>query len=157
MTSVKTVNHNYTLEGYEFSVWMYDYGSINIFMNTDRDTNITFAGNTYKLIVSSQICLPFIEVPIGYTINFSDSMFYSEPEAFSAYASSTWQFDGWYKYRYYPELGNAFEICNVDEILPDQPYAYSRYIFVTSNRDAIIYRGHPYLGGTGYEWLVLDE
>ena len=158
LTSTEIVNHNYSLEGYEFNVWMYNHGSINLFFkSTDTNTNISFEGKTYKLIVSSQTCLPFIEVPVGYTISFSDSIFYSEPEAFSAYASSTWNFAGWYKYRYYPQLDNAFAICSMDETLPDRPNTYGRYLIITSNRDAIIYISHPYLGGEGYERLILDE
>ena len=154
--SAVTVNTTYELEGYEFSIWMYEEGAINIFMN-DIDTNaqLELAGNTFQLIVSSQTCLPFMDIPLGYTITFGDSTFYSIPESFSPYTSSTWHFNGWYKYR---QFGELFHVCSMDDTLPDSPPTpYDRSLIITSNRDAIIYTRNPYLSGEGYERLILSE
>jgi hypothetical protein len=154
--SAVIVNTTYELEGHEFSIWMYEEGAINIFMNDiDSNAQLELAGNTFQLIVSSQTCLPFIDIPLGYTITFCDSTFYSIPEAFSLYTSSTWHFNGWYKYR---QFGDLFYVCSMDDTLPDfPPSLFDRSLIITSNRDAIIYTMDPYLSGKGYERLILSE
>jgi len=149
-----TVNTTYNLEGYEFSTWMYELGAINIFFNdVDSNANLILAGNTYKLITSSETCLPSMDIPVAYTITFGDSTFYSEPEAFAPYTSSTWHFNGWRKYR---QFGEYLYVCGMSDALPDTyPYVFGRTIIATSDSDAVIYDSGPYLN-QGFERLVLE-
>ena len=144
------VNTTDYVEGYEFSTWIYKEGAINIFMNDiDTSAQLELAGNTFQLIVSSQTCLPFMDIPLGYTITFGDSTLYSVTETFFPYTSSTWHFSGWYKYQ---QSGEVFIIRSMNDAL-----SYNRRLFATSNRDAVIYIFNPYLSGEGYERLILKE
>ncbi|MBO4654364.1 MAG: T9SS type A sorting domain-containing protein [Bacteroidales bacterium] len=112
------VNYTSELDGEVISDWLYNYGSINIHFNQREECeNFTFANRSSQVIVSSRMCLPSMDYPAGCNVIFYDSTFYSEPAVHFQNLSHTWQFNGWYKYRFYPVLGKLC-ICGMDETLP---------------------------------------
>ena len=118
MSNYWAVNYTGELDGQTYSSWLYNYGSINMgFIQREECEEFTFANRTSHVKVASSMCLPFMDSPVGCNVTFYDSTFYSEPSLHFQSLSSTWQFNGWYKYRYYPSLGK-FCVCAMDEPLP---------------------------------------
>ena len=118
MSNYWAVNYTGELDGQTYSSWLYNYGSINMgFIQREECEEFTFANRTSHVKVASSMCLPFMDSPVGYNVTFYDSIFYSEPSLHFQNLSSTWQFNGWYKYRYYPALGKLC-VCGMDDTLP---------------------------------------
>ena len=167
-SSHKVVNCTEEVDGYTFDDWMYNYGSVNIFFRQEDTTNnIILSGKTFRVIVGSQTCLPFIEYPVGYRVTFSDSTFYSEPETFASYSSSTWLYNGTYKYRYYPNWGGDLCICSMDETLPpmDIPSSHCtatahcniRPLRTLLGESAVLSKFSPVWGNYDEEWMIIDD
>lgn len=144
------------------------YGSINIFFRQeDTTSNITLSGKTFRVIVGSQTCLPFTEYPVSYSMTFSDSTFYSEPEAFAEYSSSTWHFNGWYKYRYYCDGESGLCICSMDETLPPEDipslhcgataHCYIRHLDALFGGNMVLSKFSPVWGNYDEEWMIVTE
>ncbi|MDD6581946.1 MAG: T9SS type A sorting domain-containing protein [Bacteroidales bacterium] len=162
------VNYTDELDGQIISEWLYNQGSVNIHFN-QRETceDFTFANKSSQLIVSSSMCLPFMDYPVGCNVTFYDSTFYSVPESCFQSLSSTWQLNGWYKYRYYPSLERMC-VCGMDETLPpDVPSPTSsqmshcvvRIIDVVSC-DAIMVKNIGQVGFYGeapYEYMIFNQ
>ena len=167
-SSHKVVNLTEEIDGYLFDDWIYNNGSINIFFRQEDTTNnITLSGKTFRVIVGSETCLPFIEYPVSYRVTFSDSTFYSEPDIFASYSSYTWNYDGSYKYRYYPDHGGDLCICSMDETLPPEDIP-STHCSATSHcdirssysllgGDVVLYQFNPVFGLFDAEWFIIDE
>ena len=106
--------------GVAHSEWLYHHGAINIhFTEADTCNSFTLAGETFRILVSSYVCQPFTNSPSGCTVTFYDSTFHAVPGVHFEQLSDAWNYEGMYKYRYYP----AFEricICEMDEVLPPQ-------------------------------------
>ncbi len=106
--------------GVAHSEWLYHHGAINIhFTEGDTCNSFTLAGETFRILVSSNVCQPFTNSPSGCTVTFYDSTFNAVPGVHFEQLSDAWNYEGMYKYRYYP----AFEricICEMDEVLPPQ-------------------------------------
>ena len=106
--------------GAAHSEWLYHHGAINIhFTEADTCNSFTLAGETFRILVTSNVCQPFTNSPSGCTVTFYDSTFNAVPGVHFGQLSDAWNYEGMYKYRYYP----AFEricICGMDEMLPPQ-------------------------------------
>ena len=113
---------NFTFEDHLYiSDSLYDFGSVNIyFLENDGCDSLTLSGKTFDLLVSSHNCQPFMDYPLGSIVTFSDTTFYSTPTALFPYFSSTWRFNGQYKYRYYPQFNNRLCIFPMDATLPPE-------------------------------------
>ena len=117
-----TIDLNCDLDsnGVAHSEWLYHHGVINIhFTEADTCNSFTLAGETFRILVSSNVCQPFTNSPSGCTVTFYDSTFNAVPGVHFEQLSGAWNYEGMYKYRYYP----AFEricICEMDEMLPPQ-------------------------------------
>ena len=121
-------------DGNAHSEWISNNGSINIhFTETSSCDSFTLLNRNFDVIITHSMCLPAMEYPVGYRVTFYDSTFYSEPTALAAYTSSTWYFNGWFKYRYYPEdLGGCICIGDINGEMPPEhindhgqiPYTY---------------------------------
>ena len=120
-----TIDLNCDLDsnGVTHSEWLYHHGAINIhFTEADTCNSFTLAGETFRILVSSNVCQPFTNSPSGCTVTFYDSTFNAVPGVHFEQLSDAWNYEGMYKYRYYP----AFEricICEMDEVLPPQDIA----------------------------------
>lgn len=121
-----SINYDLELDGEVTSEWMSNIGSLNIhYTETDSCDNFTLSDRNFNVIIASSICLPTMEYPVGYRVTFYDSTFYSEPTSLAAYTSSTWYFNGWYKYRYYPEdLGGCICIGDINGEMPPEHIDY---------------------------------
>lgn len=126
MSNGWTINYDLELDGDFISEWMYNYGSINIdFTQVEECDTFSLSGRTFNVIASTHMCLPTMDYPISYRVTFGDSTLYSEPTVFAPYSSSTWQFDGEYKYRYYPEdLGGCICIGDINGEMPPEHIDY---------------------------------
>ena len=163
-----TVNYTSELDGEVISEWLYNQGSVNIHFNQREECeDFTFANRSSQVIVSSSMCLPFMDYPVGCNVTFYDSIFYSAPELCFQSLSSTWQFNGWYKYRYYPSLGK-FCVCAMDEPLPpDVPTPTSSQMSHCAVRmvdvvtcDAIMIKNTGQVGFFGddtYEHIIFNQ
>ena len=104
---------------------LYLRGSVNVFFGENIGCDsFSFEGQVVHIMIATRTCLPFTDYPIGCTVNFYDSIFYAEPSIHFQQLSSTWNFDGWYKYRYFPEFDPMYVdglmcICRMDEMLPE--------------------------------------
>lgn len=113
-----TVNYTDEVDGEVVSSWLYNQGSVNIHFNQrEACDDFSFANRSAHVVVSSSMCLPCMDYPIGCQVTFYDSTFYSVPDLCFQSLSSAWQFNGWYKYRYYPSLEKMC-VCGMEEILP---------------------------------------
>ena len=113
-------------DGHAHSEWISNNGSINIhFTETDSCDNFTLLNRHFNVIITHSMCLPTMEYPVGYHVIFYDSTFYSEPTSLAAFTSSTWSYNGWFKYRYYPEdLGGCICIGNINGEMPPEHIDY---------------------------------
>ena len=112
------VNYTEEVDGEVLSSWLYNQGSVNIhFTQREACDDFSFANRSAHVIVSSSMCLPCMDYPVGCQVTFYDSTFYSVPDLCFQSLSSAWQFDGWYKYRYYSSLQKIC-VCGMEEILP---------------------------------------
>ena len=150
------------------SASLFPNGSINIFFgHADTQSDLVLSGRSFQTIVGSQPCLPFTEYPISYYVTFYDSTFYSVPMQFASQSSTTWQYNGWYKYRYYPELGGYICICSMDETLPPETLSsiYGSETMSCDVRSTIILYGGSFVIAKfdfvwdtyDQEWMVIDE
>jgi hypothetical protein len=163
-----SVNYTSELDGEIISEWLYNQGSVNIHFNQREECeDFTFANRSSQVIVTSSMCLPFMEYPVGCNVTFYDSTFYSAPELCFQSLSSKWQFNGWYKYRYYPSLGK-FCVCAMDETLPpDVPTPTSSQMSHCAVRiidvitcDAIMIKNAGQVGFFGddtYEYMIFNQ
>lgn len=121
-----TINYDLEIDEQFISEWMYNYGSINIgITQVEECDTFSLSGRTFNVIASTHMCLPTMDYPISYRVTFGDSTLYSEPAEFSAYSSSTWRFNGEYKYRYYPEdLGGCICIGDINGEMPPEHIDY---------------------------------
>jgi hypothetical protein len=118
MSNGWSVNYTSELDGEIISEWLYNQGSVNIhFTQREACDDFSFANRSAHVIVSSSMCLPCMDYPVGCQVTFYDSTFYSVPDLCFQSLSSAWQFDGWYKYRYYSSLQKIC-VCGMEEILP---------------------------------------
>ena len=113
---------------------LYHHGSVNIhFCEYTGCDSFSLSGQTYNIIINSHACQPFTDYPIGGTVNFYDSTFFASPGIHFQQLSSTWTFDGWYKYRFYPNQNAQWGrmwICQMDKNLPPidlEPTDYQTY------------------------------
>lgn len=122
----RVLNYDADVDDNSISEWMYHNGSINIhFTAPDSCDNFTLFNKNFDIVTTSEVCLSTMEYPVAYHVTFYDSTFYSEPTSLSSTISSTWQFSGWHKYRYYPDdLGGCICIGDMNgDPLPDSiPY-----------------------------------
>lgn len=123
MSQVRWVNYDsyYCFNGDSLSL----RGSVNVFFGENiACDSFSFEGQVVHIMIATRTCLPFTEYPIGCTVTFYDSTFYAEPSIHFQQLSSTWNFDGWYKYRYFTEFetingdGGLMCISRMDETLP---------------------------------------
>lgn len=120
------VNYTDELDGQIISEWLYNQGSVNIhFANIDSCGIFSLSGRTFHVIATTHMCLPTMDYPISYRVTFGDTTLYSEPTEYATYSSSTWQFNGMYKYRYYPEdLGGCICIGDINGEMPPEHIDY---------------------------------
>ena len=165
MSNGWNVNYTSEVDGQVVSDWLYNYGSINIHFNQRESCeDFTFANRFSQVIVSSSMCLPSMDYPAGCNVTFYDSTFYSEPAVHFQNLSPTWQFNGWYKYRFYPVLGKLC-VCEMDESLPpDIPSPTSSQMLHCSVRiidtitcDAIMVSQVDLFGGGSPEYLIFNQ
>ncbi len=121
-----TVNYTSELDGEVISEWLYNQGSVNIhFSNVEDCDTFSLSGRTFYVIATTHMCLPTVDYPISYRVTFGDTTLYSEPTEYAPYSSSTWQFNGMYKYRYYPEdLGGCICIGDINGEMPPEHIDY---------------------------------
>ncbi len=159
------VNYTSELDGEVISDWLYNRGSVNIHFNQREECeDFTFSNQSSQVIVSSHMCVPFMDYPVGCNVTFYDSTFYSVPELCFQNLSYTWQFNGWYKYRYYPALGKLC-VCGMDEELPpDVPSPTSSQMSHCSVRlidvitcDAIMISQMDLFGEGSPEYLIFNQ
>ena len=159
------VNYTSELDGEVISEWLYNRGSVNIHFNQrEACEDFTFANRSSQVIVSSHMCVPFMDYPVGCNVTFYDSTFYSVPELCFQNLSYTWQFNGWYKYRYYPVLGKLC-VCGVEEELPpDVPSPTSSQMSHCSVRfidvitcDAVMISQVDLFGEGSPEYLIFNQ
>ena len=113
---------------------LYHHGSVNIhFYEYTGCDSFSLSGQTYNIIIRSHASQPFTDYPIGGTVDFYDSTFFATPGIHFQQLSSTWTFDGWYKYRFYPNQNAQWGrmwICQMDKNLPpadSEPTDYQTY------------------------------
>lgn len=114
------INYDSILNGVEHSEWLYHNGSINIhFTETDTCDEFPLSGQICNIMVASGVCQPFADYPLGSRVTFYDTTFQALQGSHFQQLSSTWQFNGWYKYRYYPAI-ERFCVCGMDDPLPPE-------------------------------------
>ena len=114
------INYNFDTNEVEHGEWLYPHGAVN-FHFTEADTcgEFPLSGQTFKILVTSNVCQPFADYPLGSRVTFYDTTFQALQGPHFQQLSSTWQFNGWYKYRYYPAIERLC-VCGMDDPLPPQ-------------------------------------
>ena len=162
------VNYTDELDGEVISEWLYNQGSVNIhFANVENCDTFSLSGRTFHVIATTHMCLPTMDYPISYRVTFGDTTLYSEPAEYASYSSSTWQFNGVYKYRYYPEdLGGCICIGDINGEMPPEhidyygqvsPMDYWLRLFGRLSCDEFRIQKNSLYGSGDIEFVVSEE
>ena len=114
------INNNFDTNSVEHEEWLYPYGAINFhFTEAETCDEFPLAGQICEILVASSVCQPFTDYPLGSKVTFYDTTFHAFQGPHFQQLSATWQFNGWYKYRYYPAIERLC-VCGMDEVLPPE-------------------------------------